>query len=63
LVSYGAEIWTLSKVDLKYLKSFEIQCWRRMGKISSTDRMKDKEVSCRVKEEGNILHRMKGRKG
>jgi hypothetical protein len=30
---YGAETWTLRKVDQKYLHSFEMRCWRRMEKI------------------------------
>jgi hypothetical protein len=30
LYSYGAETWTLRKVDQKYLKNFEMWCWRRM---------------------------------
>jgi hypothetical protein len=34
---YGAEIWTLRKLDQKYLESFEMWCWRRMKKISWTD--------------------------
>jgi hypothetical protein len=25
---YGAETWTLRKVDQKYLESFEMWCWR-----------------------------------
>jgi hypothetical protein len=29
IVLYGAETWTLQKVDQKYLKSFEMWCWRR----------------------------------
>jgi hypothetical protein len=50
---FGAETWTLLKVDQKYLESFEMLCWRRMEKISLTDRM-IKEVLKRVKK-GNIL--------
>jgi hypothetical protein len=34
---YGAETWTLLKVDQKYLGNFEACCWRRMEKISWTD--------------------------
>jgi hypothetical protein len=41
---YGAETWTLRKADQKYLKRFEMWCWRRMGKISWTDRVRNKEV-------------------
>jgi hypothetical protein len=31
---YGAETWSLRKLDQKYLESFEMWCWRRMEKIS-----------------------------
>jgi hypothetical protein len=53
---YGAETWTLRKVDQKYLESFEMWCWRRMEKISWTDRVRNEEVLHRSKEERNILH-------
>jgi hypothetical protein len=59
---YGAETWTLGKVDQKYLESFEMWCWRRMEKISWTDRVRNEEVLHRVKEEGNIVHTIKRRK-
>jgi hypothetical protein len=29
---YGAETWTLRKLDQNYMGSFEIWCWRRMEK-------------------------------
>jgi hypothetical protein len=34
-------------------------CWRRMDKISCTDRVRSEEVLHRVKEERNILHTIK----
>jgi hypothetical protein len=40
----------LRKVDQKYLESFEMWCWRRMEKISWTDRVRNEEVLHRVKE-------------
>jgi hypothetical protein len=54
-----AETWTLRKVDQKYLGSFEMRCWKRMEKISWTDRVKNAKVSHRVKEKRNILHTIK----
>jgi hypothetical protein len=36
-------------------------CWRRLEKISWTDRVRNEEVLHRVKEERNILHK-EGRK-
>jgi hypothetical protein len=59
---YGAETWTLRKLDQKYLESFEMWCWRRMEKISWTDRVRNEEVFHRVKEERNIVHAIKRRK-
>jgi hypothetical protein len=35
---YGAETWTLRKLNQKFLESFEQWCWRRMEKITWTDR-------------------------
>jgi hypothetical protein len=58
---YGAETWTVRKVDQKYLESFEMWCWRRMEKISWTDRVTN-EVSHRVKGERNIPHTKKKKK-
>jgi hypothetical protein len=37
-------------------------CWRRLEKISWTDRVRNEEVLQRVKEERNILHTIKRRK-
>jgi hypothetical protein len=59
---YGAGTWILRKVDQKYLESFEMLCWRRMEKISWTDRVRNEEVLHRVKEERNILHTIKRRR-
>jgi hypothetical protein len=40
---YGAEKWTLWKIDEKYLESFEMWCWRRVVKISWTDRVRNEK--------------------
>jgi hypothetical protein len=47
---YGAETWTLRKLDQNYLESFEMWCCRRMEKISWTDRVNNEAVLHRVKE-------------
>jgi hypothetical protein len=59
---YGAETWTLRAIDQKHLERFEMWCWRRMEKISWTDRVRNKEVLLRVKEQRNILHEISKRK-
>ena len=35
---YGSETWALRRLERKYLESFEIWCWRRMGKIKLSQR-------------------------
>jgi hypothetical protein len=37
-------------------------CWRRVDKISWTDRVRNEEVLHRVKEVRNIIHTVKRRK-
>jgi hypothetical protein len=58
---YGAETWTLCKVDQKQVESFELWCWRRMEKISWTDRVRNEEVLHGVKDERNIIRTVKRR--
>ena len=41
---YGAETWMLRATDQKRLQNFEMWCWRRMEKISWTDRVRNEEV-------------------
>jgi hypothetical protein len=58
---YGAENWTLRKVDEKHLESFEMWCWRKMQKIVWTDHVRN-EVLHMAKETKNILHTINRRK-
>jgi hypothetical protein len=62
IVLYGAETWALQKVDQKYLKSFHVWCWRRMKKISWTNRVRNEEVLRGIKDDRSILHTSKRRK-
>jgi hypothetical protein len=59
--TYGAENWTLRKIDQKYLNRVEMWCWRRIEKVIWTDRERN-EVLKGDKVEGNILQTMKRRK-
>jgi hypothetical protein len=49
---YGAEKWILRKTDQKYLESFEMWCWRRMEKISWTDRVRNEAVLHKSRRRG-----------
>jgi len=57
-----AEKWKLRAAYQKHLESFEMWFWRRMGKISWTDHVRNEEVLLRVKEQRNILHEIGRRK-
>ena len=48
----GAESWTLWAVDQKHLENFEMWCWRRMEKISWTDRVINKDVYLESRSRG-----------
>jgi hypothetical protein len=43
---YGTENDTLRKINQKYLESYEMWCWWRIGAISCTDRVKRKSKYC-----------------
>jgi hypothetical protein len=59
---YDAETWTLLAADQKYLESFEMWCWRRMEKISCTDRVRSEEGLHTVNEERYVLRTVTVRK-
>jgi hypothetical protein len=50
----GAETSACHKTDKKQLESFEMLCWRRMEKISWTDRVRNEEVLYGNKERNNL---------
>jgi hypothetical protein len=50
IASYGAENWTLRKVDQKYLEGLEM-CWRKIEKKCWTDVVRIE-----------LLHRVKGKR-
>jgi hypothetical protein len=56
---YGAETWTLRAIDKKHLVSFEMWCWRRMEKISWSDRVINEEVLLSVNEQRSVPHEIR----
>ena len=49
-------------ISEEFLFIEDIQCWRRMEKISWTDHVRNEEVLLRVNEQRNILHEIRKRK-
>ncbi|XP_048006632.1 uncharacterized protein LOC125241959 [Leguminivora glycinivorella] len=60
---YGSETWTMLQQDRKRLEAFEMWCWRRMEKISWTEKVTNEEVLNRVKEKRCILRTVECRRG
>jgi hypothetical protein len=56
---YASEMLTHRKVYAKDLKCFQMWCWRRMEKISWTNRVRNVELLHTVKHERNALHNKK----
>ena len=52
---YGSESWTLSKQMEKRLEAFEMWCWRRLLKISWTERISNEEVLRRMGVERELI--------
>ena len=59
---YGHEGWTLTKTLEKKLEAFEMWVYRRMLKISWTDRVRNTDVLARMKKEVEVLYEIKRRK-
>ena len=59
---YGSEAWTLKKDDIRRLESFEMWVWRRMEKISWTERVRNEEVLRRVGEQRTLINTIRRRK-
>ena len=55
------ETWSLRKVEQNYRESFQM-CWRRMEKISWTDRVRNEEVLQTFEKRRNMVHTIKRRK-
>jgi len=51
---YGADTWTVGKVDQKYLGNYEMRYCRRMEKIIRANCVKNEEVLHSVNVERNI---------
>ncbi|CAG9826494.1 unnamed protein product [Diabrotica balteata] len=55
IILYGAETCTLKKCNLKIIAAFELWLYRRVLKISWTDRITNKDVLGRVGKETELI--------
>ena len=58
-VMYGCESWTIKKAECRRIDAFELQCWRRLLRVSWTARRSNqsilKEISPKYSLEGLML--------
>ena len=52
---YGAETWTLRKEDIKKIEAFEMWIWRKMERISWTEKITNEEILRRVGESRTMM--------
>jgi len=59
VVMYGCESWTIRKAERRRINAFELQCWRRLLRVSWTARRSNqsilKEISPECSLEGLML--------
>ena len=59
VVMYGCESWTIKKAEHRRIDAFELQCWRRLLRVSWTTRRSNqsilKEISPECSSEGLML--------
>lgn len=60
---YSCETWTMTQKDKEMIEAFEMWCWRRMERISWTEKVANEEVLQRVKEKRNISNIIENRRG
>ena len=52
---YSAEIWSLRKEDIRRIEALEMWIWRRMERISWTEKITNEEVLRRVGEKRSMV--------
>lgn len=62
VVLYGSEAWTLKANTQKFLEAFEMWCYRRMLRISWTQKVSNERVLQRVGKSRDLLLTIKKRK-
>ena len=58
---YGSETWTLRKEEIRKLEAMEMWMWRRLEKISWTEKLTNEEVLKRVGEERQLVQLLRNR--
>ena len=62
LLTYGSEAWTIGKEAARRINAFETWCYRRILTVRWIDKITNKEIFDRIKEEPNLLEQIARRK-
>src|ERR1043165_7607201 len=61
VILYGSETWTMRQEDINRLEAFEMWIWRRMERISWTERRTNEEILQLVEEKRSLIGTIRGR--
>src|SRR5713101_5482365 len=58
---YGAETWTIKKREEERIRSFELWCWRRMLRVSWTEKRTNESIVREIGEKMGLMNVVKQR--
>ena len=58
IILYGAAYWTMIKLERKMIDAFELWCWRRLLRVTWTDRKTNVWVIDNIKPEWTLESRI-----
>ena len=53
-VMYGCESWTIKKAERQRIDAFELWCWRRLLRVSWTERRSNQSILKEIKPEYSL---------
>ena len=59
---YGAETWTVGRDEMRRMEALEMWCWRRMEKVSWTQRVTNEQILERVGERRQMMGLVRNRR-
>ncbi|CAG9830963.1 unnamed protein product, partial [Diabrotica balteata] len=62
ILLYGMEAWTLKKINIKNIETFEMWCYRRMWKIPWTERVTNQDVLLKMGKECEVIKTIQTKK-
>jgi len=62
VVLYGNETWTMNKKERDMLEALEMRCWRKMQRISWTERRTNEDILKTIGEKRTLIDTLKRRR-